>query len=159
MKYLKKFENLNLIKNWNLLLSDEDFKKYAELFDHIIDIFIEYRDLDYDIKFETAYGSRVSMSFDDYIDKNEKYEEFIHGLPARGLFFSISIKMEFDFNNFIKLISDINQSSTRLESLDFRIKSFDIKGDPLYKFPSPFISIKYEFESEIIPKSKDWQVN
>jgi len=161
MKYLKKFENLNMLKSWNMILSDSDFKTYAEMFDDIVDIFVDYTDLGYEMKFETAYGSKVIMTYEDYIDKNEKYQEFIHGLPARGLFFTLSIRMPYDFENFINILNDVNSNSKRLESMEWVIKSFNVNGMPVSKFTwsKPFITISYEFESESKPKSNDWQVN
>ena len=42
MKHLKKFESLRMLKDWNMILSDSDFKMYAEMFDNIVDIFIVY---------------------------------------------------------------------------------------------------------------------
>ena len=158
MKHLKKFESLRTLKDWNMILSDSDFKMYAEMFDNIVDIFVDYSDLGYDIKFATAYGSQVTMTYDDYVDKNEKYQEFIHGLPAKGLFFSIYIKMPYEFENFINILNDVNSSSKRLESMDWVIKSFKVSGEPFNKFPSPYITINYNFESRIKPRSKDWQV-
>jgi hypothetical protein len=161
MKYLKKFENLNMLKSWNMILSDSDFKTYAEMFDEIVDIFVDYTDLGYEMKFETAYGSKVVMTYEDYIDKNEKYQEFIHGLPARGLFFTLSIRMPYDFENFINILNDVNSNSKRLESMEWVIKSFNVNGEHVSKFTwsKPFIRISYEFESVNKPKSNDWQVN
>ena len=149
MKHLKKFESLRMLKDWNLILSDSDFKMYAEVFDNVVDIFVDYYDLGYDIKFATAYGSQVTMTYDDYVDKNEKYQEFIHGLPAKGLFFSIYIKMPYEFENFINILNDVNSSSKRLESMDWAIKSFKVSGEPFNKFPSPYITINYNFESTL----------
>lgn len=161
MKHLKKFENLSKLKDWGRLLSDEDFKKYAEEFDNIVDIFIDYVDLGYEIRFETAYGAKVAMKYEDYVAKNVKYEEFIHGLPARGLFFTLSIKMPYDFKQFITIVDDVNNSSTRLESLDWVIKSFDVHGLPEKGIKNnsgwmkPHITITYDFESTNI----DYQFN
>ncbi len=44
MKHLKKFENLQMLKEWGYLLSDDDFNMYAEEFDSVIDGFLEYAD-------------------------------------------------------------------------------------------------------------------
>ena len=158
MKHLKNFESLRMLKDWGYLLSDEDFKKYADDFDNIVDIFIDYYDLGYEIKFATAYGAQVTMHYDDYLKKNEKYQEFIHGLPRRGLFFSIYIKMPYDFENFTKILNDVNGSSNRLESMDWVVKSFKVTGEPFDKYQPPFITINYNFESKLKPRSNDWQV-
>ena len=32
MKHLKKFESLRMLKDWNMILSDSDFKMYAKFF-------------------------------------------------------------------------------------------------------------------------------
>jgi hypothetical protein len=43
MKHLRKYnEDLSFLKELNRLLSEEDFNKYAEEFDSIIDGFVEY---------------------------------------------------------------------------------------------------------------------
>jgi hypothetical protein len=149
MKHLKKFESLQMLKDWGYLLSDEDFKKYADDFDNIVDIFIDYYDLGYEIKFATAYGAQVTIHYDDYLKKNEKYQEFIHGLPRRGLFFSVYIKMPYDFENFTKILNDVHGSSNRLESMDWVAKSFKVTGDPIGKYQNPFISVNYDFESKL----------
>jgi hypothetical protein len=168
MKHIKKFESLEstTIKVYNELnkyklysredllngISDSDFKIYAEMFDNIVDIFIEYHDLGYEIKFITAYGRRVEMSYYDYVDKKEKYKEFINGLPIGGLFFSIDISMPYEFENFINILNSVNSNSKRLEEMDdLVIKSFQVRGNPLGGIgPSPFISISYDFEEKSV---------
>ena len=169
MKHIKKFESLEstTIKVYNELnkyklysredllngmISDSDFKIYAEMFDNIVDIFIEYHDLGYEIKFITAYGRRVEMSYYDYVDKKEKYKEFINGLPIGGLFFSIDISMPYEFENFINILNSVNSNSKRLEEMDdLVIKSFQVRGNPLGGIaPSPFISIIYDFEEKSV---------
>ena len=149
MKHLQKFESLQFLKDWGYLLSDEDFKKYADDFDNIIDIFIDYHDLGYEIKFATAYGAQVTIDYYDYLKKNEKYQEFIHGLPRRGLFFSVYVKMPYDFENFTKILNDVHGSSSRLESIDWIAKSFKVTGEPFNEYQPPFITINYNFESKI----------
>jgi hypothetical protein len=174
MKHIKKFESLvcnesatikvynelNKYKRYsredllvvNGMISDSDFKIYAEMFDNIVDIFIEYYDLGYEIKFATAYGRRVEMSYYDYVDKKEKYKEFINGLPIGGLFFSIDISMPYEFENFINILNSVNSNSKRLEEMDdLVIKSFQVRGNPLGGIaPSPFISISYDFEEKSV---------
>lgn len=173
MKHIQKFESLvcnesTTIKVYNELnkyklysredllngmISDSDFKIYAEMFDNIVDIFIEYHDLGYEIKFITAYFSfKVEMSYYDYVDKKEKYKEFINGLPVGGLFFSIDISMPYEFENFINILDSVNSNSKRLEEMDdLVIKSFQVSGNPLGGIgPSPFISISYDFEEKSV---------
>jgi hypothetical protein len=148
MKHIKKFESL-VCNESTRMISDSDFKIYAEMFENIVDIFIEYHDLGYEIKFTTAYGRRVEMSYYDYVDKKEKYKEFINGLHKGELFFSIDICMPYEFENFINILNSVNSNSKRLEEMyDLVIKYFQVMGNALDT--SPFISIIYNFEEKSV---------
>lgn len=128
MKHLKKFESLGLIKDWNLLLSDEDFKKNAEEFDSIVEAYIEYAQEGYEISFETAYGTRVIISWNDYNSKNEKYQEFIHGLGARGFFFTSKIKLPYDYSKLQSLLEDVQSCVDRLSDMGWILVEFKVIG-------------------------------
>jgi hypothetical protein len=62
MKYIKKFENLNNLKMFDRLLSDEKFEGYANEFEDIIETYQYYFDEGYTVGFCTTYGSLVYMS-------------------------------------------------------------------------------------------------
>lgn len=81
MKHLRAFENLDMLRGMNRLLSDEKFQKVSNEFDEIVDYFLEIAD-SYSLRFSTAYGRKVTMSYKDYLEQNETYQEFIHGLAA-----------------------------------------------------------------------------
>ena len=143
MKYLKKFENLDMLKQWGKLLSEEDFDKYAYEFDLIVEPFLEYADTGYDLSFETAYGTKVRITYDDYNKKNDRYKEFIHGLPSNRLFFTSRIIMPYDYQNLISLLEDVQVSVDRLGDRGWKLKRFDVNGLKDY---SPRIVISHEFE-------------
>jgi hypothetical protein len=63
--------------------------------------------------------------------------------------------MPYDFENFTKILNDVHGSSNRLESMDWIAKSFKVTGDPIGKYQSPFITINYDFESKLKPRSND----
>ncbi len=149
MKYLKKFENLNLLTEWGLILSEEDFDKYAYEFDLIVEPFLEYTDIG-DLSFETAYGSKVTITYDDYSKKNDKYKEFINGLPVRGLFFSSRITMPYDYKVLLSLLEDIQTSVDRLSDMKWKMETFNVSGfkdnesDGFYGNPRIIISHKFK---------------
>jgi len=147
MKHLKRFENLELQSEWGLILSDEEFKKSANDFDAIIEPYLEYADEGYELSFETAYGSRVIMNYDDYMSKNEKYQEFINGLHAGRSFFISTVKLPYDYNILTKFLNEIQVSIDRLSDNGWMLKEFDVKGivEPRYSMP-PRIIVKHEFE-------------
>jgi|ERR1035437_1646175 hypothetical protein len=148
MKYLKTFENLNLLTEWGLILSEEDFNKYADEFDSIVEPFLEYADAGYGVSFETAYGSKVTMTYDDYNKKNDKYKEFINGLPARRLFFSSRVEMLYDYKVLLSLLEDVQVSVDRLGDLGWKMKEFQVHGlkDVDLSWIKPRIIISHEFE-------------
>jgi hypothetical protein len=125
MKHLKKFENLDLIKEWDLLLSEEEFQKWADEFDTIIESFLYY-ETGFKLRFETAYGQRVIMSLDDYLQKNDTYKEFIHGLPARGLKFKSTIIISGDYDNLIKVLDDIKTTINRISDIGWESTSLEV---------------------------------
>lgn len=149
MKHIKKYnEDLTLLKKWGRLLSEEDFNKYAEEFDNIIDGFVEYADEGYELSFETAYGQRVTMKYKDYIEKNEKYQEFIHGFGYTNLFFTSKIVIPYDYNILQSLLQDIQTSIDRVGDRGWFLKEFNVNG---YKIPltssmNPRIVVSHEFE-------------
>jgi len=141
-------ENLQRLKEWGYLLSDTDFNKYAEEFDSVIDGFLEYADEGYELSFKTAYGMEVRMTYDDYTKKNEKYQEFIHGLPRRGLFFTSSITMPYEYKVLQSLLEDVQASVDRISDLGWVMKKFEVNG---FKIPfavsiKPYIVVSHEFE-------------
>jgi hypothetical protein len=150
MKHLNKFENLRLIKDWNLLLSDEDFKKNADEFDIIVEAYIEYAHDGYEISFETAYGQRVIISWDDYNSKNEKYQEFIHGLGAKGFFFTSEIKLPYDYNKLQSLLEDVQSCVDRLNDMGWKLDKFNVTGITSNHFSSQFhkpnIRVEHKFK-------------
>ena len=149
MKHLKKFENLRRIKEWDLLLSDEDFKKNADEFDSIAEAYIEYTHEGYEISFETAYGTRVSMSWSDYNEKNEKYQEFIHGLVAKGYFFTSSVKLPYDYNKLQSFLEDVQSCVDRLGDMGWNLVEFKVVGissnSRTSRFNPPNIKVEHEF--------------
>lgn len=146
VKYLKNFENLNLLKQWGLILSDEEFQKMAQEFDKIIEPFLEYTDDGHLLKFETAYGERVLMKYEDYLSKNEKYKEFINGLPARGLFFNVILYLPNNYENLINFLSDFNSSVGRINDLGWRTSEFKISGSYDNRLVSNYIILNYGFK-------------
>lgn len=126
MKHLKKFENLSHIKEWNLLLSDEDFNKNASDFDSIAEAYIEYAHEGYKISFETAYGKSVSISWSDYNEKNEKYQEFIHGLGAKGYFFTSDVKLPYDYKKLQDFLEDVQSCVNRLDDMGWMLVEFKV---------------------------------
>lgn len=149
MKHLRKYnEDLSFLKELNRLLSEEDFNKYAEEFDSIIDGFVEYADEGYELSFETAYGRRVTIAYQDYLDKNERYQEFIHGLPSHGLFFKSRIVIPYDYTILKSLLHDIQTSIDRAGDRGWVLKEFDVKGikKPLTNSMKPRIIITHDFE-------------
>jgi hypothetical protein len=145
MKYLKKFENLNLLKQWGFILSDEEFQNIALEFDKIIEPFLEYTDEGHLLKFETAYGERVLMRYEDYLAKNDKYKEFINGLPAKGLFFNVILYLPNNYENLINFLSDFNSSVGRINDLGWRTSEFKISGSYDNRLVSKYIILNYEF--------------
>lgn len=125
MKHLKKFENLDFIKQLGLLLSEEEFQKWADEFDTIIESFLDY-DTGFKLRFETAYGRRVIMSLDDYLQKNETYKEFIHGLPARGLKFKSTIVISGDYDSLIQVLDDIKTTINRISDIGWQSASLEV---------------------------------
>lgn len=153
MKHLKRYnEDLSFLKELNRLLSDDDFNKYAEEFDSIIEGFLEYADEGYELKFETAYGRQVHMKYEDYLKKNEKYQEFIHGLPKGGLFFSSQIMIPYDYKLMLSLLEDIQSSVDRIGDLGWVMKKFDISGFTNHiafgseSWSQPRIVVTHEFQ-------------
>jgi hypothetical protein len=152
MKHLKKFESLGLIKDWNLLLSDEDFKKNADEFDSIVEAYIEYAHEGYEISFETAYGTKVIISWNDYNSKNEKYQEFIHGLGAKGFFFTSKIKLPYDYSKLQSLLEDVQSCVDRLSDMGWILVEFKVVGISPdnkmahSKFNPPNIRVEHEFK-------------
>ena len=150
MKHLKKFESLGLIKDWNLLLSDEDFKKNADEFDSIVEAYIEYAHEGYEISFETAYGTKVIISWNDYNSKNEKYQEFIHGLGAKGFFFTSKIKLPYDYSKLQSLLEDVQSCVDRLGDMGWKLVEFNVIGITPNHFSSQFhkpnIRVEHEFK-------------
>ena len=158
MKYLQKFENLKLLTDWDMLLSDEDFKKYAEEFDLLIEPFLEYADIGYYLDFETAYGTKVIMKYQDYLDKNDKYKEFIHGFPAMRygkhifpkIFFISNIIIPYDYEKLLDVLVDVNVSVGRVSDIGWKLKDFVVKSST--SFGKPIIKISHEFIKEFNDK-------
>lgn len=147
MKHLKKFENLRMLTDWGLLLPEDKFNKYAEEFDAILDGFLEYADMGYKLSFETAYGNAVHMKYDDYLKKNDKYKEFINGLPVRGLFFTSTIEIPYDYKVLLSILEDVQASVDRLGDIGWVMKEFEVKGlKERYLTMTPKISISHSFE-------------
>jgi hypothetical protein len=100
MRHLKKFESLEKLKKEKLFLSDKDFKQAAEEFEEVMDCFLEITDKGYEVYFRNSYGHGITlMSYQDYLDQNEDYQEFIHGTKSKvglSLGFEVFIGFEFD---------------------------------------------------------------
>ena len=146
MKHLKKFENLDMLRQWGRLLSDEDFDNYAYEFDLIVEPFLEYADIGYELSFETAYGTRVRISYDDYKERNDTYKEFIHGLPTGRFFFKSYITINYDYNVLLSLLEDIQACVGRLGDRGWTLKEFNVIGQKVPIFGKPNITISHEFE-------------
>jgi hypothetical protein len=130
MRHLRKFESLGLIKDWNLLLSDEDFKKNADEFDSITEAYIEYSHEGYEISFE-------------------KYQEFIHGLGAKGYFFTSSVKLPYDYNKLQSFLEDVQSCVDRLGDMGWNLVEFKVVGispnNTISQFNPPNIRVEHEF--------------
>jgi hypothetical protein len=99
-------------------------------FDKIVDYFLEFAHDGHDLKFETACGHRVYLGYDDYLLKNEKYEDFIRAFPIMGVFFSVIIKIrKFDYDEMLKVIDSAKTSIGRLEDIGYDLKDFKIYSD------------------------------
>ena len=71
------------------------------------------------------------MKFDDYLKKNEKYEEFIHGLPAYGLFFTSTLILKiYNYDKMLDILENIQSSVGRLSDIGWEMKKFTIYGTP-----------------------------
>lgn len=147
MKYLKYFESLSHQSEWGLILSPEDFIKVADEFDSIIEPYLEYADMGYELSFETAYGSRVFMNYDDYLKKTDKYKEFINGLHVRGSFFTSKVKLPYDYNVLIEFLKDVQVSIDRLGDNGWVMKEFEVKGlkESTLSSSKPRITVSHEF--------------
>ena len=102
--------------NENIELSNE--------FDKIVDIFIEFADDGCDLKFRTACGHQVSMSYDDYTSKNKNYHEFMDALPIMGIFFDISIHTNYNYDKFIDMSKEFQASLLRIREYNWNLKEF-----------------------------------
>ncbi len=105
MKYLKLYESeeVRMLNNILPYLSKDKLEESIELFDSILN---NMRGLveNYNVSFSTAYGARCGMSYDDYNEKNSKYEVFINGFPVMG--YKLEIRINIDKCD-IDLVSEI----------------------------------------------------
>lgn len=150
MKHLKSFEGLEMLRDWKLLLSDEDFTKSAAEFEEVVDCFLEITDLGYQLNFITAYGREVRMSYQDYLDQNETYQEFIHGIQAtfrhgfRGRYgpeFKSEIITKWNYDGLILIQNQFKSVISKLKNLGFDFVEY--KATSSKQFNS--MSITYEF--------------
>lgn len=149
LKHLKKFENLELLKKWGKLQSDENFKKMAEEFDALVEVFLDYVDEGYEIDFDTAYGTRVFISYEDYLEKNDKYEEFIHGLASHNMEFTSRIVMDYNYDKFLNILRDIQSSCDKIQDINWKMIEFTVNGLNEPGFGRRRIIISHEFKKII----------
>ena len=106
------------------------------------------------LSFNTACGRRVYMKYDDYIEKNSKYDEFIKAFPILGEFFTIHISSKCDINasinydNSLKIAKTMETIIKKIIYLDWTFKKFELSGssDPIF-----LNTLNYEFTRRETP--------
>lgn len=105
MKYIKLFENNegeSIVSNGShahvKYLSSDELEKSTKIFEDLLELLLyPFIDKDYDVKFETAHGSKISINYSDYLHKTTNWHIFINGFHIRGYFITIKITIN-DFN-------------------------------------------------------------
>lgn len=112
MRYVKDYKVFEMLAKE---LPEDDFNKWAIEVDNIIDVFQDIAD-SYNLILRTAYGTQVVMKYQDYIDRNGTYRNFVNGLPAMGAFFDtcISIIDNSSYDKNLELMGELESKFIRL---------------------------------------------
>ena len=131
MKFIQKFnENkINPILNY---LPDDKLKESTEIFENLVDSLLSFIDQDFEVSFSTAYGSQITIKYNDYIVKNSRWVEFINGFPVRGYFITITIIISYyDMEKMADIMkSDCYEFLERIELYKWVNKESGIKLRP-----------------------------
>ncbi len=110
MKKIEKYKNFineNMVNSLLPYLSEDELNKSVDIFEDIYYLTLPFLDKGYGVSFGTAYGRAVSISANDYITKNDKWVEFINGLPVRRCYLEIKIDLnKYDLTELSSIIDD-----------------------------------------------------
>lgn len=154
MKHLVKFNEGK--EEYNL---KEDIDDIISVLEYIITEF----DIDI-IHLTIADGNRRDMTYDDYLEKNDRYDRFLLGRPILDKEITEIFTIRLSFKNFnykesVKVSNYMTPVINEIENLNWKFKSFEIRGlDGRTKVVNDQY-LEYEFLRKKIVIQKDLSSN
>lgn len=109
---------------------DYDYEKVKSDFDDVVNSLLDIIDeFDVELKFETACGHRVGLTYEEYARKGDDYKEFIEALPVMGEFFTVILwirKMNYPLT--IEVMSAMVSNIEKIKDLGWEFKEYVISG-------------------------------
>lgn len=123
---IKRFNENKFVPATNNMLEylpDDRLKESIETFEHILNCMTSILD-NYEVRFIGRYGSQITMTYDDYKEKNNKYTIFINGFPILGYSVDIYIIInKYDIDLISEILSnDYYEFIKRMEVSDSVLK-------------------------------------
>lgn len=119
---------INSILNY---LSEDKLKESIKEFEDILMLVYAFKDNGFEVDFETVYGSRVHISYDDYHKKTTRWIEFINGFPK---YYELTLHFtfnKFDVNLFSYVIAgEYDDFLQKIDSLDWKHKKTNMSLYP-----------------------------
>lgn len=124
MRYVKDYKVFEMLAKE---LSEDDFNKWSIEVDHIIDVFQDIAD-NYQLIIKTTYGAVATMKYQDYIDKNDVYRNFINGLPLGYEGFEVCIGViDSNYDKNLDIMGELEPKFTMLSKRGWILDSVESK--------------------------------
>lgn len=122
---VKKFQQYNSSRK------EYDYDRIEKDFDHVVDALFDILDefSELRLSFETACGQVVHLKYEEYVKKDEKYDEFIEALPIMGEFFTINLCFTgFDYEKAILIGGLMESNIQRIIDLNWKFEEFKLNS-------------------------------